>query len=197
MPRSTDLGWEVSQCDLEGPLRLLDVGTGTALIPIEVCRQAVEDHRIVGIDLAEEMLKLGNVNIAEAELTDRIELVCVDAKAIPPELDQFDIVFSNSIVHHIPEPLHVFQEMYRVLKPGGLLFVRDLRRPDSEKELNHLVQEYAGQESEYARTLFANSLRAALTLKEVNEIAKEAGIERFQLKATSDRHWTLSGAKAR
>lgn len=192
----TDLAWEVTQYDLTGTLQVLDVGTGTALIPIELCRQSKEPHHIVGIDLAKEMLKLGERNVEEAKLSDQISLKWIDAKQIPEELGPFDVVISNSIVHHIPDPADVFREMVRVLKPGGLLFVRDLLRPESEDELMKLVEEYTGEESFYAQKLFANSLHAALTLSEVNELAEQAGIDRFSLNATSDRHWTLSGSKS-
>ena len=50
---------------------------------------------------------------------------------------------SNSIVHHIPEPIAVFVEMVRVVRPGGVLFVRDLLRPDDEPTLRNLVELYA------------------------------------------------------
>ncbi|MCA9038725.1 MAG: class I SAM-dependent methyltransferase [Planctomycetaceae bacterium] len=191
----TDLLWEVAQCGLDETLRVLDVGTGTALIPIELCLQATESHQIIAIDLAEEMLKLARKNVEEAGLENQVELKLVDAKGLPEELGLFDLVMSNSIVHHIPEPGPVLGEMYRALKPGGFLFVRDLLRPAHEKELEQLVELYAGEESPRARQLFTDSLRAALTLKELDALCHEAGIDRFTLKATSDRHWTLSALK--
>ncbi|MEZ6046321.1 MAG: class I SAM-dependent methyltransferase [Planctomycetaceae bacterium] len=190
-----DLLWEMSQCELEDNLHILDVGTGTAHIPIEFCKQSLEPHKIVAIDMSAEMLKLAQLNVTEAELDDQIELQLVDAKGLPEKIGSFEVVMSNSIVHHIPEPVTVFQEMYNALKPGGLLFVRDLLRPDNQKELDRLVQEYTGSESPQAQKMFGESLHAALTLKEVDALCHEAGIDRFQLKATSDRHWTLSAVK--
>src|SRR4051812_468438 len=106
------------------PIRVLDVGTGTALIPIELCSRELPIH-VTAVDLAAHMLQLGQRNVIRAGLQSQIKLEQIDAKALPYANATFDWVISNSIVHHIPEPLSIMREMVRVLKPGGLLFVRD------------------------------------------------------------------------
>src|SRR6266478_3851873 len=116
---------------------LLDVGTGTAQIPIELCRQSAT-ARVTAIDLAEQMLRVGQENVRRAGLEERVSLRCCDAKAMPFAAHSFTGVISNSIVHHIPEPAGVFQEMVRVVEHGGQLFVRDLLRPGDEATLQKL-----------------------------------------------------------
>lgn len=170
---------------------VLDVGTGTALIPIELGRRADFTGEVVGVDLAEEMLALARLNINRAGLTERVRVEAVDAKSLPYEDGAFDVVMSNSIVHHIPEPSVVMAEMLRVLRPGGLLFVRDLFRPDSADEVEQLVSTYAGTEPAHAQQLFRQSLHAALTVPEMQELAAALGLPRETVRATSDRHWTL------
>ena len=67
---------------VHGPCRggeILDVGTGTARIPIALC-QADASTRVVAIDLSETMLEIGRRNVAEAGLSDRIRLRKVDGK---------------------------------------------------------------------------------------------------------------------
>src|SRR5688572_17576978 len=89
-----------------GPIadaRVLDLGTGTAQIPIELCR-VLADCRVLGIDLAEQMLIVGRANVERARLSDRIELRRVDAKRLPYADGEFSAMMSNSIVHHILEP---------------------------------------------------------------------------------------------
>lgn len=171
--------------------RILDLGTGTALIPIEFCQQS-SAGRIVGVDLAAEMLKAARRNVERAGCADRIDLQQCDAKGLPFGDQSFAAVMSNSIIHHIPEPLDCFREMLRVLKPGGLLFVRDLMRPISVEELEQLVRENAGNETEYSRQLFRQSLHAALTVEEVRAMIAPLGLPAECVQATSDRHWTLS-----
>src|SRR5947209_8714620 len=121
---------------------LLDVGTGTALIPIELCRHA-PTARLVAIDMAKEMLHVGEVNVARAHLEDQIQLQEADAKHMPFGDATFAAVISNTIVHHIPSPGAVLAEMVRVVRPGGLLFVRDLLRPPRKEKLKQLVDLYA------------------------------------------------------
>jgi ubiquinone/menaquinone biosynthesis C-methylase UbiE len=176
-------------------LDVLDIGTGTAQIPIELCRRAPAP-RVMAIDLAVSMLHLGRGNVEVAGLTDRIRLDRIDAKALPYADDQFGLVISNSIVHHIPDPLPVLREAMRVLAPGGLLFVRDLLRPADDATVNHLVATYAADCDERQRQLFDDSLRAALSLEEIRRMAQAAGIDPANVQATSDRHWTLAARKA-
>src|SRR5688500_16479442 len=61
------------------PRRVLDVGTGTARIPIELCQREEFAGQVIGVDLAEEMLKLARSNIAKAELSERVLVEAVDA----------------------------------------------------------------------------------------------------------------------
>lgn len=172
-------------------IQLLDLGTGTALIPIEICQQNTE-IRVIATDLANEMLKLAESNLQQAGLEHLISLERADAKNLAYEDRVFDGVISNSLIHHIPEPVSVFHEMKRVLQPNGFLFLRDLLRPDSQTELEHLVELYAGQDNPHQRQLFHDSLHAALTLKEVQELLQECELPTTAAKVTSDRHWTVS-----
>jgi ubiquinone/menaquinone biosynthesis C-methylase UbiE len=173
---------------------VLDLGTGTAQIPIELCRSS-ENVRVLATDMAVNMLDLARYNIEAEGFIDRIELIQADAKQLDFEEGFFDVVMSNSIVHHIPEPMNCLREAVRVVKPGGILFVRDLMRPDSEKMVNELVQTYAGDENDHQRQMFDDSLRAALSLIEIQELVGDLGFERSTVEATSDRHWTWQAQK--
>ncbi|MBS0263871.1 MAG: class I SAM-dependent methyltransferase [Planctomycetes bacterium] len=170
---------------------VLDVGTGTAQIPIEICRRQAE-MKIVGVDLAAHMLELGRQNVVRAGLTDRITLQQIDAKALPFPTGTFAAVVSNSIIHHIPEPRSAFREMVRVLRPGGVLFVRDLLRPDDLETLDRLVATYAGDSNDHQRQMFRDSLHAALTLAEVRDLLRDAGLPQEAACQTTDRHWTIA-----
>ncbi len=76
---------------------VLDAGTGTARIPIIIC-QMLQQWQITGIDLAENMLQLGQKNIKEAGLEKQIKLEIVDSKQLPYADGYFDMVMSNSLV---------------------------------------------------------------------------------------------------
>lgn len=180
----------------DGHIPVLDVGTGTAQIPIELCRQTTRAE-VVGIDLAEHMLAVGRENVRRAGLEPRLRLERVDAKQMPYVDAAFAAVVSNSIIHHIPEPRQVMAEMLRVLRPGGTLLVRDLLRPADASTLQHIVQTYAGAANAHQQQMFAESLHAALTLAEVRELVASFGWDAAQVQQTTDRHWTWSARKAR
>jgi ubiquinone/menaquinone biosynthesis C-methylase UbiE len=170
---------------------LLDVGAGTAQILIELCRRHVT-VLAVAIDMAQHMLDVGQRNLVTAGLTGRVELRRCDAKKMPFADRTFDAVISNSIVHHIPAPFAVFAEMARVVKPGGVLFVRDLLRPVDAAALAGFVKTYAGDANAHQQKMFADSLHAALTLEEVRGMVTCLGFDAATVQQTSDRHWTFS-----
>lgn len=179
---------------LSADLEVLDLGTGTAQIPIELCRQSAK-LRVVAIDLSAEMLKLAAENIAREGLADRIRLELVDAKQLPFADEAFAAVISNSIVHHIPAPEYPLAEAVRVTRRGGLLFIRDLARPRDDFSVARLVRMYAAGCNEHQRQLFDDSLRAALSVGEIRSIVSHLGFDRATVQATSDRHWTWTAKR--
>ena len=181
--------------------QVVDLGTGTALIPIELCMRHSGAH-VVGVDMANSMLAVGRENIARAGathagLTERIELVGADAKRLPCADGRFTLVISNSIVHHIPEPQGMLSEAIRVLAPGGKLLVRDLLRPADSQTVTWLVETYAAGANPQQRQMFDDSLRAALDLDEIRALVSSLGCDPQAVRATSDRHWTWSLEKSR
>jgi 2-polyprenyl-3-methyl-5-hydroxy-6-metoxy-1,4-benzoquinol methylase len=177
-----------------GLWRVFDAGTGTALIPIELVRRGL-DAVVTASDLAEQMLIVAGQNVRAAAMDASIELVQRDCKRLPEAGATFDAVISNSIVHHIPEPRQIFVELWRVLKPGGLLFLRDLLRPDDVSAVEHLVMTYAGNANSHQQQMLRESLCAALTLAEVRAIVVELGLPPQVVQTTSDRHWTVRACK--
>lgn len=177
----------LAACAVEGDI--LDLGTGTALIPIELCQQT-ENCRVMAVDLSINMLELARYNLEVESLTDRIQLDHIDSKELPYEDGMFDAVMSNSIVHHIPEPLSALSEAVRVTRDGGWLFFRDLMRPSDEATVKHLVETCAAEENDHSRQMFEDSLRAALNLDEIRSLVEQLGFPRDTVQATSNRHWT-------
>ncbi len=176
--------------------RMLDIGTGPGHIPVLVC-QAILDCEVIAVDLAESMLAFAEEKRQANDLSSRLEFRLADAKNLPFNDQQFDTVWSNTILHHIPDPHLFLREAWRVLRPGGALLIRDLFRPDSEEELTSLVRTYAGQEAPLAQELFRASLHAALTPEELTTTAQACGLEGCVVVVDTDRHMSLQRGTVR
>lgn len=175
--------------------RALDIGTGTAKIPILLL-----GHRpgvaVLAVDMAEAMLRVAAQNLARAGLAASCTLARMDAKALDAPGGAFDLVMSNSLAHHLPEPLDLLREIARVVKPGGAILVRDLLRPESVDAAWAIVDRVAASDTPRQRQLFFDSLCAALTLDEVREMVAAAGIEGAAVTQVSDRHWSVERARS-
>ncbi len=177
-------------------VKILDVGTGTARIPILMCQQQPQ-YLITAIDLAQSMLIIGQRNVEAANLSQRIRLERIDSKRMTYPALEFDMVVSNSLVHHLPDPLSFFGEVKRLIKPDGAILVRDLIRPESERVVDDLVARMGGDYDPHQQQLFRDSLQAALTLTEVRGLIDRVGLPQVRLTQTSELHWTLERPKLR
>jgi ubiquinone/menaquinone biosynthesis C-methylase UbiE len=172
---------------------MLDAGTGTARIPILIAQFAPQ-WQIQGIDLAENMLQIGRRNVAQAGLQSNISLNCLDSKNLPYPEAHFDMGISNSLVHHLPDPLPFWRELQRLLKPTAAILIRDLLRPATEAKVQELVSAVGSKYSDRQTQLFADSLRAALTLEEVKQQIQAVELSEVTVYQSSDLHWTVKRA---
>jgi ubiquinone/menaquinone biosynthesis C-methylase UbiE len=114
---------------------VLDVATGTAVIPLKLIRLGTAWSEIVGLDITHAMLMKAHRKIgAVEEKSDRkdgkrpsalIRLTCASAMAMPYHNGHFDMVLCALATHHLDVPV-VLAEMARVLKPGGHLTIADV-----------------------------------------------------------------------
>lgn len=114
--------------------KLLDLGCGTGHLLADIHkknRKMKKNLKLNGIDLSQEMIKQCNENLEKHNISD-VNCKLADGKSIPFENDSFMIITSSLSLHHWPNPAEVFSEIYRVLQPGGYLFLFDFFR-DSAK----------------------------------------------------------------
>jgi ubiquinone/menaquinone biosynthesis C-methylase UbiE len=171
----------------------LDLGTGPAEIPVFFCQMA-PGWRVTAVDASTNMLKAAAVNLKKHDLSHRIRLLHGDAKALKGVRRRFDAIFSNSLLHHLDDPVPFWREVRRLASPRAAIVVQDLFRPTSRASARGLVRKHAGKDSPLLKELFYRSLLAAFTPAEVRAQLRAAGLPELRVARVSDRHLLVSGA---
>ncbi len=128
-----DRGWREQMANMLPPrpeLRVLDLATGTADVPLTFARSNKDISHITGMDLAEKMLDIGREKIAQQGLKKTIELATGDAMAIPAESNAYDAATISFGIRNVPDVLTTLKEMHRVVNPGGHALVLEFSTPE-------------------------------------------------------------------
>ena len=171
---------------------LIDLGCGPGDILIRILKKAPKLF-LIGLDGAEAMVCRASKRITKEGLEDKIHLIQGDAKYLDFSDNCFNLVVSNSIVHHLLDPIPFWKEIKRVTKSGGSILIQDLARPDSPEDAWSIVEKESGSEPQLLKDLFFYSLQASFTKEEVKEQIFAAGLSVLDVKMSSDRHWEVSG----
>ncbi len=117
----------IKQAKKYNPTAILDVATGTADLAIGLTKTNAQ--HINGIDISEEMLKIGEQKVKNKGLANIITLKQADAENIPFEDDKFDVVTVAFGVRNFENLEAGLSEMFRVMKPNGKVFVLEFTMP--------------------------------------------------------------------
>ena len=105
-------------------MSLLDCGCGPGSITVDLTER-VAPGQVTGIDVGESSIALARELATERKVSNvRFEVASVYELPFPD--NTFDAVFSHNMPEHLNDPAKCFQEMHRVLKPGGVIGVRDV-----------------------------------------------------------------------
>ncbi len=172
--------------------RVLDLGCGPADVSLRFAR-AFPGWQIDGVDGAEAMLQLGRAQVAAAGLAARVRLHLALLPNDPLPGAGYQVILSNSLLHHLHQPQVLWQAVRAAAAPGAAVYVTDLRRPADEGGLRHLVDTYSSPEPAVLRRDFEASLRAAFTAQEVHAQLGRAGLQELAVRELTDRHLAAFG----
>ncbi len=170
---------------------VLDLGCGPADIPLRLL-EARSGLRVTGVDASAPMIRLAEEAKRNAGSPDRLTLLCRRIQGLVLE-EPVDAIVSNSLVHHLPNPLQFWYAVKILAKPGDPVLVMDLLRPESCEAARAIVDQYGASESEQLRTDFYNSLLSAFTEDEVAAQLGELNLSRLLIDVFDDRHWIVTG----
>jgi ubiquinone/menaquinone biosynthesis C-methylase UbiE len=170
---------------------VVDIGCGPADVVIRLAKAAPR-AMITAIDGSAPMIALGRDASRAAGVDDRLVLLHARIPGPPPDAHAFDAVLSKDLLHHLPDPGVLWNEVKRLGQPGAAVYVMDLVRPDSEAAAQAMVKDGAGSEDPILQRDFYNSLLAAFTLDEVRAQLRDAGLE-LTVALAGVRHMLIKG----
>ena len=167
---------------------VVDLGCGPGNITVLLAR-LLPEARVIGIDGAERMLELARQRAADQALA--IEFLHRDLRQIKGL--KADLVVSNSLLHQLHDPLLLWRVTSQLAKRGCRVLHRDLRRPESMDELNHLQTLHLPDAPELLLQDFRASLRAAFEPAEVVDQLRITGMKQLSVQLEGDRYLVVSG----
>jgi SAM-dependent methyltransferase len=171
-------------------MRLIEGGCGAGSMALELAG-IVHPGEVVGVDMDDRQVAAARTAAAEQRLTN-LRFETADVLSLPFDDDSFDAAFLSSVCEHLQDPLAALRELGRVVKPGGVVGVRDhepsgmLVAPYDPLfgEMLDLVLRY--------RTHAGTDFRIARKLR---GLLHAAGLQRVTATGTAEVHGTLEGTR--
>jgi len=171
--------------------RVLDIGCGPGDVMLRLAR-AKPNVRITAIDGSAAMIGFAREAVRAADLQARLSAIQGIIPGLPLEERSFDAVLSKDLLHHLPEPMVLWNEAKRLGRPGAAVYVMDLIRPDTPQDARNIVESVAPDEHPILKEDFYNSLCAAFTVEEAKAQVRQAGLP-LEVTQVSDRHMVIKG----
>lgn len=170
--RLRDRGWietnDIIQSGITEGLAL-EIGPGPGYLGLEWLK-STEGTQLKGLDISADMIAIAERNAKEYGLQKMVEYVRSSGDKMPFDNHLFDAVFTNGSLHEWSDPKNTFNELWRVLKPGGRIFISDLRRDMSFLMTWFL---YIVTKPKDIRPGLISSINAAYTPDELKELIKD------------------------
>ena len=172
-------------------MRMLDIGTGPATIPLYLNR-FFPDVRFTGLDISLGMLRKAVEN--KTILNEKIDLLTGNGECLPFRSKSIDMITSFFALHHIDRPEYLLKEIERVLKPNGVVLCIDFRR-DVYKMVYYTLNLFWQTAFFFTKGRFGfqSSVQSAWRSAEIETTLKQHNISGFQTHTNLMELWIHKG----
>lgn len=172
----------------------LDLGCGPCDVTCRFAKRFPE-CQIHAVDGSKNMLLFAKRRIMAEKLEERIKLFNLTLPFSPNELPlkKYDGLIINSLLHHLSNPDVLWNTIKELIRPGGHIFIMDLKRPSSSEEALKIVEKYSGNEPEILKRDFYNSLLASYKNEEIKAQLIAHHLDHLKIEPVSDRHLVIWG----
>ena len=161
--------------------KVLDIGTGSGRLAIELAGLKGNDFRITGLDISEDMLALARQNARKAGVERNIDFVLGNADDMPFPDGSFDLVISYASLHHWVRPEKVFSECQRVAGDNGVIIIRDNRRVYGNPFWEAFIWTLRLFMNKRHRDNWPGVIRSSYTLSEIGKIVGNSGMKNYEI----------------
>jgi ubiquinone/menaquinone biosynthesis C-methylase UbiE len=161
--------------------RVLDIGTGSGRLALELAKEFKADCSITGLDISSGMLKKADEKAAQNGLDGRLNFIQGSAAEMPFGDSTFDLVISYASLHHWRQPEAVFNEIERVMKKNGRVIIRDNRRVTRQPFWEIFTRLIGCTMSRRRYLNWSKVILASYTLSEVDAILRKANFKSYSL----------------
>ena len=166
---------------------ILDLGCGAGDIILRLLRRYPQAE-VDGIDGSAPMLQLAQQALANSPWQQQVRFIQAYLPAMDWSHKSYAAVISNSLLHHLRDPLTLWQCLKPYVEQGAPVLVMDLLRPASEMQAKALVDHYAQDEPEILQHDFYHSLLAAYRQDEIEAQLRTCQLPQMMVQVVSDRH---------
>ena len=175
--------WKILRKGIRGG-KVLDMGTGSGLLAIELAKAKGCHFDITAVDISENMIKRAVDNARQAGVEDKVRFMVSTAAALPFPDNSFDLVMSYASLHHWLEPVTVFNEVERVVKKSGSFIIRDNKRFYQNPLWKAVIWFISRFMNKRHRENWPKAILASYTIPEVKEMLKRSQLR--DCRVTSD-----------
>ena len=163
--------------------RVLDIGTGSGRLAIELAKVKDCHFDIVALDISENMIKKARENAKYYGVENKIEFMVSTAAALPFDDNSFDLIISYASLHHWFEPVTVFNEIARVTGENGYAIIRDNKRIYQNPLWKPAIWFISRFMNRRHRTNWPKVILASYTIPEVRDILNKSNLENYLVKS--------------